>query len=97
MERAFWGDLHPHCAVSYGNGLPERALDVARQHLDFCSITGHAFWPDMPMDLARQSAILTTHFGGFAKLAHFWKPLLAMLKRADEPGRFVTLPSYEWH
>ncbi|MEX2580398.1 MAG: hypothetical protein WD342_15170 [Verrucomicrobiales bacterium] len=95
--KLFWGDLHNHCAVSYGNGTPERALDNARNHLDFCTVTGHAFWPDLPMDLEHQNAIIGMHLGGFAKLRHFWKDLLGSLETAGEPGRFVALPSYEWH
>lgn len=43
----YWGDLHCHCGISYGYGSLERALRLAREHLDFCSVTGHAFWPDM--------------------------------------------------
>ena len=71
----YCGDLHNHCAVSYGDGTPERALYNARQHLDFCTITGHAFWPDMPMDLARNNKGGGIHMGGFAKLQHFWPQL----------------------
>lgn len=93
----YWGDLHAHCAISYGTGTPQRALANARTHLDFCSITGHAFWPDMPMDLGEQNAIIGMHLGGFAKLQHYWPELLRRLQDADEPGRFVTFPSYEWH
>lgn len=93
----FWGDLHNHCAVSYGEGTPQRALDNARQHLDFCTLTGHAFWPDMPLDLAKQNRIIGMHLGGFAKLQHYWPELMAILREANQPGKFVTLPSYEWH
>lgn len=95
--KTYWGDLHNHCAVSYGQGTPAQALARARQHLDFCTITGHAFWPDMPMDLVTQNTIVGMHLGGFAKLQRFWRSLLAELKATNEPGRFVTLPSYEWH
>ena len=95
----YWGDLHNHCAISYGSGSSRLALDNARRHLDFCSITGHAFWPDMPMNLDLQNpwGFVGTHLGGFAKLKHFWKELLSELQRANRPGSFVTLPSYEWH
>ncbi len=95
--KIFWGDLHAHCAVSYGKGTPTRALQVAREHLDFCSVTGHAFWPDMPMDLARYDHVISLHLAGFTKLKHYWNDLLAQLSDVNEPGEFVALPSYEWH
>ena len=44
----YFGDLHNHCAISYGHGPLAAALANAREQLDFCSITGHAHWPDMP-------------------------------------------------
>lgn len=93
----FWGDLHSHCAASYGTGTVRRALANAREHLDFCSITGHAFWPDMPRDLAENDATMIKHFGGFEKLRHFWPSLLAAVEEASRPGAFMALPSYEWH
>lgn len=54
----YWGDLHNHCAISYGSSTLKRALNNARAHLDFCTITGHAFWPDMPMDIKTQANAL---------------------------------------
>ena len=94
--RWYWGDLHAHCAVSYGHGSAERALDNAAQHLDFCSVTGHAFWPDMPTDVERNDATMLKHLGGFAKLRLFWRALLEAQAAATERG-LTTLPSYEWH
>ena len=44
----FWGDLHNHCGITYGTGSLEYALKIARNHLDFATVTPHAFWPDMP-------------------------------------------------
>lgn len=93
----YWGDLHAHCAVSYGHGTAERALANARAHLDFCSLTGHAFWPDMPHDLEENDATMIKHYGGFAKLRRFWPSLLRALDGANRDGEFVTFPSYEWH
>lgn len=93
----YWGDIHNHCAVSYGHGTAQRALDNARQHLDFVSITGHAFWPDMPTDLRRHSQSILNHLGGFAKLQLHWQDLLAQQQAVEQAGHFVTLPSYEWH
>jgi hypothetical protein len=95
----YWGDLHSHCGVSYGHGSPQRALAQAQAHLDFCSITGHAFWPDLPIDDPRYAydATIEHHLGGFAKLQHHWPDLLAQVRRCNVKGKFVTLPSYEWH
>ncbi|HWL54150.1 MAG TPA: hypothetical protein VNQ90_17035 [Chthoniobacteraceae bacterium] len=95
--KLFWGDLHNHCAISYGSSTLPRALANARAHLDFCTITGHAFWPDMPMDLKTQDGIIAMHLGGFEKLRHYWKEALLQMEAANEPGRFIVLPSYEWH
>lgn len=92
-----WGDLHAHCAVSYGFGTARRALANAAAHLDFCSVTGHAFWPDMPTDVERHDALILKHLGGFAKLQRAWPELLAEVAAANARGRLVALPSYEWH
>jgi len=93
----YFGDLHSHCSVSYGGGTVAQALARARGQLDFCSITGHAFWPDMPEDRQRYGAIIDYHREGFARLARNWDALLAELAEAEEPGEFITFPSYEWH
>ena len=92
-----WGDLHAHCAVSYGFGTLERALANAEEHLDFCSVTGHAFWPDMPTDVERHDALILKHLGGFAKLQRAWPDVLAQVAAANARGPLVALPSYEWH
>lgn len=94
--RLYWGDLHAHCAVSYGFGTAARAFANAETHLDFCSVTGHAFWPDIPTDLEHNDGTMLKHFGGFAKLQLFWDSLLAEAAAAEARG-LTTLPSYEWH
>ncbi len=93
----YWGDIHSHCAISYGHGTVEQALARARQQLDFCSVTGHAFWPDMPTDRDRYAEIIDYHREGFARLANNWPKLLAAQDQATVAGRFIALPSYEWH
>lgn len=93
----YWGDLHNHCSISYGHGTAQQALLRARQQLDFCSITGHAFWPDMPTDRERYGEIIDYHHEGFARLARNWPTLLSLLEEATTPGEFLAIPSYEWH
>jgi len=95
--RLYWGDLHSHCSISYGHGTVDQALARARQQLDFCSVTGHAFWPDMPADRARYATVIDYHRDGFARLARNWDRLVARQAAATQPGTFVVLPSYEWH
>lgn len=95
--RIFWGDLHSHCAISYGLGTVEQALARARGQLDFCSITGHAFWPDMPIDREKYGEIIDYHNEGFARLARNWDRLIAAQAAASVPGEFIAFPSYEWH
>ena len=92
----YWGDLHSHCSVSYGHGSTDQALMRARAQLDFCSITGHAFWPDMPTDRDQYAEIIDYHNIGFARLAANWNDLLARQEAVSCP-EFLALPSYEWH
>ena len=93
----FWGDLHSHCGVSYGKGTPRAALSHAREHLDFCSLTGHAFWPDIPMDNMAMGEFVGQHLGAFERLGYFWRSFMDEVDAANCDDRFVTLPSYEWH
>jgi len=95
--RLFWGDLHCHCGISYGYGSLDRALRLAREHLDFCSVTGHAFWPDIPTDRDRYGYIIDFHHRGFARLQSLWSEVLHTVADYHEPGRFVPFLSYEWH
>lgn len=95
--KLYWGDLHSHCSISYGQGSLKQALLRASKQLDFCSITGHAFWPDMPSDRARYGAIIDYHRKGFDTLAENWPTLVRQTREACVPASFLALPSYEWH
>ena len=95
--KIFWGDLHSHCSISYGHGTMDQALARARQQLDFCSITGHAFWPDMPTDRDRYGDIIDYHHEGFSRLAKNWPILLEKSEAATRNHEFIAFPSYEWH
>ncbi len=93
----YYGDLHNHCGISYGHGDLRSALLNARQQLDFCSVTGHADWPDMPEPDERIAYIVEFHEKGFAKLRAGWGDYLAAVREFSQEGRFVVFPGYEIH
>ena len=93
----YWGDLHSHCSISYGHGTLPQALARAKQQLDFCSVTGHAFWPDMPTDRSVYADIIDYHNEGFATCARNWHELVRLHTEGTKEGSFVAFPSYEWH
>lgn len=95
--KIYWGDLHCHSNLSYGEGNPETGIQAAREHLDFATITGHAAWPDMPNEPGRLSWVIDYHNKGFEKVRKGWSGLLEMMKKYREDGRFIPFPSYEWH
>ena len=67
-KKIYWGDLHSHCSISYGEGKLESAIQRAAQQLDFCSITGHAFWHDINQLSNKYVDIKKYHRKGFLKL-----------------------------
>ncbi len=95
--KLYWGDLHAHCGISYGAGTLEGALSAAAEHLDFCSITGHAKWPDMPRDRRQYGEIIDYHTAGFERLARGWTEAVRTMGERDRRGRLVVFPSWEWH
>lgn len=92
----YFGDLHCHTNLSYGRGTMERAFEIGRTHLDFCTVTGHAFWPDMPEDLQHYDPTISLHMGGFAKCRKYWQKYLEVMESYNS-SELVTFPSYEWH
>jgi len=95
--RLYWGDLHCHCNISYGEGSLEDALTVAREHLDFCAIVGHAGWPDMPQNRDQYARIIDFHTAGFEKLRRLWPEVRRTVAQRHQPGKFVPFLAYEWH
>lgn len=93
----FYGDLHNHCGISYGHGSLEDALRNAALQLDFVSVTGHAYWPDMPVDDPSVAHIVKFHREGFARLERLWPGHFATLAAAHDSGRFTVFPGYEMH
>ena len=90
------GDIHNHCDLSYGHGRFADALARAALQLDFVSITGHAHWPDMPVDDPSVAHIVAFHVEGFARLRERWPGHFAALAAASS-DRLVVFPGYEIH
>lgn len=94
---AFYGDIHNHCDISYGHGSLEMALANGRKQLDFCSITGHASWPDMPAPSEEIQYLIDYHKVGFKRLRENWELFQQMLERCHLDGEFVTFLGFEIH
>ena len=95
--QVYYGDLHSHNLIGYGHGSPEQALTNARLQLDFCSLTAHSSWPDMPIGEPRLNDLVDYHQKGFEKTHNGWKRLSNLTEEFYEPGKFVTFPGFEWH
>ncbi len=93
----YYGDLHSHCGISYGHGSLASALLNARQQLDFCSVTGHALWPDMPKPEPAIQHIVDFHHKGFARLRKVWDEVQRITAAFHRDGEFVTFLSFEMH
>jgi hypothetical protein len=93
----YYGDLHGHTSVGYGQGTVEEAYRNARLQLDFASVTAHGAWPDMPEGDQRLASVVEYHRDGFRRAARGWAELEEVTEAVYEPGRFVSFPSFEWH
>ncbi|MGC9467249.1 MAG: DUF3604 domain-containing protein [Anaerolineae bacterium] len=93
----YYGDLHNHCGISYGRGSLDDALRNAREQLDFCSVTGHALWPDMPAPTPEIEHIVAFHERGFARLREVWDEVQDVTAAFHKEGEFVTFLSFEMH
>lgn len=95
--QVYYGDIHNHCNLSYGKGTLAEALHNARLQLDFASVTLHGHWDDMPADEPGLGYLVEYHRRGFERARAAWRDYLAATDAANEKGRFVTFPSFEWH
>ncbi len=93
----YYGDIHSHCNLSYGSGSLSEALHNARLQLDFVSVTLHGHWDDMPRDDPALDYLVDYHRRGFERARAAWREYLAASDAANEDGRLVTFPSFEWH
>jgi hypothetical protein len=91
-----FGDIHNHCDLSYGHGRFADALARAALQLDFVSITGHAHWPDMPLDDPSVAHIVDFHVKGFARLKERWPEHFTALQAANTEA-LTVFPGYEIH
>jgi hypothetical protein len=96
-QHVYYGDLHNHCAIGYGHGSVEEAFQNARLQLDFCCVTPHAWWPDIPVGEESLAAVVAYHQRGFQRAAEGWEHYQAQVEANHAPGQFVTLMGFEWH
>ena len=95
--QVYYGDIHNHCNLSYGKGRLDEALYNARSQLDFASVTLHGHWDDMPRGDPRLDYLVDYHRRGFKRARAAWSDYLQATDAANQDGRFVTFPSFEWH
>jgi len=88
--KPYFGDLHNHCGISYGHGSLTDALNNAAQRLDFCSVTGHAAWPDMPPETPRIKPILDSR--GFRQAARGLAPCVGDTATSHEGEGIRSFP-----
>ena len=79
-QNLYWGDIHNHNECGLAKGTLERAIDLARGHLDFWAATGHAWWHDMP-ELPGTGRKM--FFDGFERHRKFWAENSAAGRRVD--------------
>lgn len=94
--KLLWGDIHNHCGITYGYGSLKNALARAKSHLDFCAVTGHAMWPDIPERTPETAFVVDFHQAGFRKLYDHWDQVAAQVAAANGPD-LVTFQAYEMH
>ncbi len=93
----YFGDIHNHCKLSYGNGSLSNALYNAQLQLDFTSVTVHAVWPDLPTDDPKLEYLIDYHEQGFIKAKANWGDYLQTIEQHNVDDQFITFPSFEWH
>ena len=85
-EHVFFGDMHCHSTLSDGNGDPEDHFEIAKNHLDFWSLTDHAF----------DEVVFTLKYGKEKRLHKAWARVQELCRAYEAPGSFVPFLGYEW-
>ncbi len=84
----YWGDIHGKSNHSDGIFSPDEYYAYARDiaGLDFCSLTDHD-----------ETANIYYNEGSSVGIdEERWEKTKEVTRRYNKPGRFVTLPGYEW-
>jgi len=79
----FWGELHNHCELGYGQGSLERSYDIARSHLDFFALTPHG--------------MVAGSLEAYPIVKETWPAIQRAAAENNRPGEFTCFLGYEWH
>lgn len=90
----YFGDLHNHNSVGYAQGSLKRTFEIGRNHLDFFAFTPHGYWHDIGH---YENSIENKWLNGFEVTKERWPEVVALVRKYDEPGRFVPITAFEWH
>lgn len=90
----YFGDLHNHNEVGYARGSLGRAYEIAREHLDFFAFTPHGYWHDIGH---YENGIEKKWLDGFEVTKRRWPEVLEMVRKYDQPGKYVPIVGFEWH
>jgi len=81
----YWGELHNHSQLGYGQGSLERSYEIAGSHLDFYAFTPHGLHADGGVP------------DGYPVVVKNWDRIRQAARENDRPGDFTSFPAYEWH
>lgn len=93
-DNIFWGDLHTHTRLSDGNGEFPDHFEIAKSHLDFWTMTDHAF----------DEQVFSLDYRQFNRpdrpprrlLNEAWADVQEMCRAYEKPGDFIPFLGYEW-
>lgn len=93
----YFGDLHNHCGITYGYGGLKNALEAARKQLDFCTVTPHAMWPDIPEKTKENEYLVSYHTNAFDRIHKTWDEVKGVVESYNKDENFITFHSFEMH
>jgi len=86
----YWGEIHTHTNLSDGVGSPKENFEIARRHLDFWSMTDHAY------DKEVCSRYSPKNNPEHINLNLRWNEIKELCRSYYAPGKFVPILGYEW-